>query len=121
MRTPPAAIAHQRLVPLLLAAGFFCPAFGQQTPPPEVKVTISVDRDAQAQTIADLLIAGVQACAARQYDKAISSFNEALEMNPDDQLKATIYADRGGAHGFKGEPGKAIEDFNEAIRIDPKC
>jgi tetratricopeptide (TPR) repeat protein len=52
----------------------------------------------------------------RDYDKAISDFNEAIRLDPN---YARAYNNRGIVYGDKKEYDKAISDFNEAIRLDP--
>jgi tetratricopeptide (TPR) repeat protein len=52
-----------------------------------------------------------------QYDRAISDFNKALEINPG---YAEAYNNRGVAYGFKGQHDKAISDYSKAIEIDPE-
>lgn len=106
---------------LLLGAAAPRLSFAQQpTPTPEIKMTITVDGESQPETAADWVQAGALAMSEKNYDKAISCFDEALKSNPDDNLKASIFNDRGSAHGFNNEPGKAFDDFDQAIRADPK-
>jgi tetratricopeptide (TPR) repeat protein len=49
-------------------------------------------------------------------DKAITDFNAALKINPDD---VETLCSRGCAYGHKGDSKKAIDDFNAAIKIEP--
>lgn len=51
------------------------------------------------------------------YDKAIKSYNRALEIDP--KNVEALYS-RGWNYFNKGEYDAAIKDFNEAIRLDPK-
>jgi len=51
-----------------------------------------------------------------QYDKAISEFNKAIEINPKD---AVAYRGRGAAYVGKGQHDKAISDFNRAKELNP--
>ena len=51
------------------------------------------------------------------YQDAIGFFNVAIENDP----VAGAYSDRGYAWSLQGESDKAIEDFNKALHIDPKC
>lgn len=52
-----------------------------------------------------------------QYDKAISDYNKAIEINPG---IARAYTNRGLAYRRKGQYDKAISDYNKAIEINPK-
>jgi serine/threonine-protein kinase len=51
-----------------------------------------------------------------QYDQAISDFNMAIALNPNDNK---AYNNRGFAYRLKGQFGQAISDFNRAIEINP--
>jgi tetratricopeptide (TPR) repeat protein len=50
------------------------------------------------------------------YDRAIQDFNEAIQLDPNDE---TAYYDRGYAYNKKGDYDRAIQDFNEAIHLNP--
>jgi Flp pilus assembly protein TadD len=52
-----------------------------------------------------------------QYDQAISDFNRAIELNPNDNK---AYNNRGIAYRLKGQYDQAISNFNKAIEINPK-
>jgi tetratricopeptide (TPR) repeat protein len=52
-----------------------------------------------------------------QYDKAISDYNEAIELNP---KHADIYYSRGLVYNKKGQYDKAISDYTKAIQLNPK-
>ena len=52
----------------------------------------------------------------RDYDKAISDYNEAIRLDPN---YARAYNNRGIVYGDKKEYDKAISDFNEAITLNP--
>ena len=54
----------------------------------------------------------------RQYDKAISDFNKALEINP---RFAEAYRERGLAYFGKGQFDQWILDSNKADEVDPKA
>jgi tetratricopeptide (TPR) repeat protein len=51
-----------------------------------------------------------------QYDRAISDFNRAIELNPNDHK---AYNNRGIVCRLKGQYDQAISDFNRAIEINP--
>jgi tetratricopeptide (TPR) repeat protein len=51
-----------------------------------------------------------------EYDRAISDFTKALEI---DQRYADAYYNRGLAYKYKGQYDKAITDYNKAIEINP--
>jgi tetratricopeptide (TPR) repeat protein len=50
------------------------------------------------------------------YDKAISDYNEAIRLNPNN---AKAYKERGWAYSCNNEYDKAISDYTEAIGLDP--
>ena len=52
-----------------------------------------------------------------QYDKAISDYTKAIEINP---RFAEAYYNRGLAYGKKGQYDKAISDYTKAIEINPR-
>jgi lipoprotein NlpI len=54
---------------------------------------------------------------AKDYDRAIADFNEAIQLEP---TSADAYDGRGTAHFAKGEIDEAIADDDEAIRLGPK-
>ena len=63
---------------------------------------------------------------AGQYDKAIEYATEALkiipgEEDPEKQAHMALYRSRGRAYGQIGEYGKAEEDLNRALELDPEC
>ena len=53
---------------------------------------------------------------AKQYDKAITDYTEAIRLKPD---YAEAYANRAGAYNYQGQYEKAIADLNEVIRLQP--
>ena len=54
---------------------------------------------------------------AGDYDRAITTFSEAIRLDP---TNALAFRSQGDAYVNKGDPDQAIADFNEAIRLDPK-
>jgi len=60
---------------------------------------------------------GVANLEAGKFDQALSDFNEAMKLKPND---AALYDYRGVAYRAKGQDDKALEDFHQAIELDPK-
>src|SRR5262245_28817050 len=55
---------------------------------------------------------------AGNYDRAIATLSEAMQLNPNDEGLASFK--RGIAYGSKGDYERAIADFSQTIRLDPK-
>jgi tetratricopeptide (TPR) repeat protein len=53
----------------------------------------------------------------KEYDKAIDSYTQAIQINPKYDL---AYNDRGYAYREKGDYGKAIDDYTKIIQINPE-
>ena len=70
-----------------------------------------------------LVTLGVSAYAADDWDNAIKQLTAALsEAKPNKAAldPATIYFYRGTAYGYKKEYDRAIADFNQALKLNPK-
>ncbi len=52
-----------------------------------------------------------------EYDKALSDFNKAIELDPDDY---SAYCNRGSVYERKGEYARALSDYNKAVELNPK-
>lgn len=65
-----------------------------------------------------MLKQGVSEYQTKRYDRAVSSFTAALQMNPDSMVAARIYNARAQSYVGTKEFKKAIADANEAIRLD---
>ena len=59
---------------------------------------------------------GNEAFKAKDYDKAIQFYTEALEHNPTDH---TVYGNRAMAYANKSLFGKSLEDAEQCIKIKP--
>ena len=57
---------------------------------------------------------------AREFDRAIKIENEAIATNLTPEWASMFLMDRGTAYSAKGDKAKAISDYNEAIRLNPK-
>ena len=60
---------------------------------------------------------GIAYAKKGQYDRAISNFSKALEMNPRD-IRA--YRNRGHAYAEKGQYDQAISDYTKALEMNPR-
>jgi tetratricopeptide (TPR) repeat protein len=54
---------------------------------------------------------------AKEYDRAIAEYNEAIRLNP---VNAEVWGSRGQAYLLKEQYDRAIIDLSEAISLDPK-
>ncbi|HSD93363.1 MAG TPA: tetratricopeptide repeat protein [Methyloceanibacter sp.] len=64
---------------------------------------------------------GAAALMRGQFDRAIASYDEALQATEiADFIKASIYSDRGVAKWRLNQTKEAIEDFNQAIQLSPE-
>ncbi|HUD25341.1 MAG TPA: tetratricopeptide repeat protein [Burkholderiaceae bacterium] len=59
---------------------------------------------------------GLQYLHARDYDRAIVEFDEAIKLAPDFYL---AYINRGSVYVAKREPDRAIQDYDQAIKLKP--
>lgn len=53
-----------------------------------------------------------------EYEKAIESLTEAIQLNPKSDA---AYNNRGLAYYKGGDPANAISDFNISLELNPKC
>lgn len=72
---------------------------------------------AEGKTAQDFYDNGRAAARARDYERAISLYTEAIRLKPG---FAAAYARRGGAYAMTGEIERAIADCNKALRLDPE-
>ena len=70
-----------------------------------------------AQDVKTYVDRGIEGCETGKFDQALSDFNAALKLKPND---ATLYDYRGMAYRCKNMDDKAIQDFNKAMALDPK-
>jgi tetratricopeptide (TPR) repeat protein len=70
-----------------------------------------------ADATADAYQKGILSLKKLDYDSAIASFSEAIQLNPKYSL---AYNNRGTAYEGKRDYGKAIADYTEALRLDPQ-
>lgn len=60
---------------------------------------------------------GTLAMQKRDFNAAVAAFTEMLQLNP---MNASAYTGRGIAFKLKGDYGKAIADYKDAVRLLPK-
>jgi tetratricopeptide (TPR) repeat protein len=70
--------------------------------------------------VAPLVKKADEAFNLKQYDLAIRTYSEALQMKPETITAAAVYSWRAGAYGKKGEFAKGMSDAKEAIRLNPQ-
>jgi tetratricopeptide (TPR) repeat protein len=76
----------------------------------ESDAIIAADKAAAAQS------KGMAALRAKDFDKAIAAFSEAIRIEPKDP---ETFRDRARAYAEKGDLDKAIADHTEVIRLEP--
>jgi len=69
--------------------------------------------------VASVMKQAGSALNGKEYDLAISRLTAALRMKPNANTASAIYAWRADAYIHKGELSKAMDDANEAIRLNP--
>lgn len=62
-------------------------------------------------------LAGEDDWNKKKFDAAVSNYNRALEINPDN---AEAYADRGDVEALRGDEAAAISDYGRALRLNPE-
>lgn len=67
---------------------------------------------------ADYLARGKALYAKRDYDRAMSDFNEAIRLDP--TLATAFYHRAGVLHYVKNDTSTALSDIRDAFRLDPK-
>ena len=67
-----------------------------------------------------LLNRGIAAERERHYEEAIAFYTDALRHHPTWDNQRAILCDRGNVYGRLGQLEKAAQDYEEAIRLDPK-
>lgn len=85
------------------------PAAALPAPPPVGATTLK--------TADEYISQGKEFFTAAQYDKAITAYSEALNLNPQ---SIQAYNNRGIAYCNKMDFDQAISDFSRTIEIDPK-
>jgi Zn-dependent protease len=63
---------------------------------------------------------GQAAIRAGKLDEAIEIFNQVIDAGGEPGVMATVYTNRGFAESLRGEWERAIEDYHEALRLQPK-
>jgi putative GTP pyrophosphokinase len=68
----------------------------------------------------DLLLNALFAHNKNQFGQAIYFYSRILKMNPDNNVRSLVYKHRGMANFAQSQYEDAIEDFTEALKLDPK-
>jgi len=91
----------------------------QQKAQPEPRATTSPADSSKTREkdFREHLARGKEFLDSREYQKAITQFALALQINPDD---ASPYYERGQAYYHNGELDQAIADFSRALKIAPR-
>jgi Tfp pilus assembly protein PilF len=70
---------------------------------------------ALGQDIKSLTDKGIEECNAGKFDQAISTFTQALKQKPD----STLYVLRGKTYTAKNQYAQALQDFEQALKLNP--
>ena len=70
-----------------------------------------------AQDVNSLMQKGIASMEAGKFDQALSEFNAALKLKPNN---AKLYDYRGMVYRCKNMNEKALQDFDKAMKLDPK-
>jgi Zn-dependent protease len=68
----------------------------------------------------DLLNEGLSAVRSGRHDEAAELFTKVIDAGGESDVLATALTNRGLAEGRRGKWQRAIEDFREALRLQPK-
>jgi len=83
------------------------------------RVTATDDDDIDPRTEA-IFNRGVALWNDKNYDEAILVFGQVIELHPGGSTESAAHCYRGDAWAAKKEHDRANQDFDEAIRLDPK-
>jgi FOG: Ankyrin repeat len=110
-------IAHNDIV-VLLGGSLHEPTFAVLPDDTAASDTLATKERFQPQDNADAYYQkGISQAKAGDYPAAISSFDQALELAPQN---ASIYKDRGQAHLFNRDYEAALQDAEKAAKLDAK-
>ena len=77
------------------------------------QVLVADDKNADAHSLrGDIRVAG------RQFDKAVTDYSKAIELNP---RSSAVYDQRGTAYFKLAKIPESLADFNKSIELDPKA
>jgi putative GTP pyrophosphokinase len=72
-------------------------------------------------SIDDLLVNALTAHNQSRFNEAINQYGKILELKPDDNICSIIYKHRGMANFACSRYNEAIDDFNNALKLDSKA
>jgi tetratricopeptide (TPR) repeat protein len=78
--------------------------------------SLAMQPEVRAQAARESRDRGDEAARARDYDKAIAEYSQAIRLDPDN---AAVFNNRAFAYWSKGETDLVIADYGAAIRLDP--
>ncbi|MBI9102319.1 MAG: tetratricopeptide repeat protein [Spirochaetales bacterium] len=71
-------------------------------------------------TVDTLLLKGLLAHNGEEYEEAVRIYSEILKRTDRKDIRTVIYLHRGMAYFTAGQEGKAMSDFNSALKLDPE-
>jgi putative GTP pyrophosphokinase len=69
-------------------------------------------------SIDDLLVSALSAHNENRFNEAINQYGKILKLNPGEEIKSVIFKHRGMAHFACSQYNEAIDDFDNALKLD---
>ena len=94
--------------------------FASSTTSKDASSLKSADFDPKGKSFGDFILEAQRAYAAGDYDRVIDLMNWVLAHGIDTDRAAIATIGRGSAYGAKGDLDRAMQDFDEALKLNPR-